>query len=91
MPTKLHKNWALYPMKNLDYLSKRILVVAVSLSIVLLSLSAFLLTLQRVTAAPNQVGVVSQPSIVGLGVSGNKGYYMVLTGNEYHVMYKNLK
>ena len=78
-------------MKNLDALSKRILVVAVSISLLLLSLSAFLLTIQQVTAAPKLPPSVSQPSIIGLGVIGNRGYYMVWDGNEYQVRSKSLK
>jgi len=77
-------------MKNLDVVSKRIFIAAISISLVLLSLSAFLLTIQRVTAAPEQATVVSRPTVVGLGIIGNKGYYMEFNGNEYQVRHKIL-
>ncbi|SFF25736.1 hypothetical protein [Spirosoma endophyticum] len=59
-------------MKTLDPISKRILVVALSISLVLLSLSAFLLTISRVTAKPTE-GVYE--NIIGLGVDEESAYY----------------
>lgn len=61
-------------MKTLNTFSKRILIIAVSL--VLLSLSAFLLTVQRVTAEPKQATNLVMPGRVGIGVDPNqhKGY-----------------
>ena len=55
-------------MQTLDIFSKRIFVTAVSISLVLLSLSAFMLTVQRVTAEPKQVPNLITPSRIGLGV-----------------------
>ncbi len=65
-------------MKTLDTFSKRILIVAASISMVLLSLSAFLLTVQRVTAGPKQqFPNMVTPTHIGLGVDAQKhtGYY----------------
>ncbi|GAB4044248.1 hypothetical protein [Spirosoma jeollabukense] len=59
-------------MKNLDPVSKRILVIALSISLLLLSLSAFLLTISRVTAKPTN-GVYE--NYVGLGVDDEFVYY----------------
>ena len=55
-------------MKTLDTISKRILIVAFSVSLVLLSMSAFLLTIQRVTAEPKQQFNMVMPARIGLGV-----------------------
>lgn len=63
-------------MKTLDTFTKRILVVAVSISLILLSLSVFLSTLQQATAAPKQVPTWYRPTIVGLGIYQGTGYYM---------------
>lgn len=63
-------------MNNLDTTTKRIFVIAVSVSMVLLSLSAFVYTIQRATAGPKSFPVVYQPAAVGLGIINNTGYYM---------------
>jgi hypothetical protein len=70
-------------MKNLDTFSKRILVIAFSISIVLLSTSAFLLSVQRVTAEPKQKQTLVMPTTIGLGLSGKVGIYMVWNGSEW--------
>ena len=58
-------------MIHLDTLSKRVLIIAISLSLVLLSLSAFVSTISRATAQqPN-----SQTSIIGMGVDESWVYY----------------
>ena len=65
-------------MKTLDTFSKRILIVAASISMVLLSLSAFLLSVQRVTAGPEQPGpTMVTPTRIGLGIDAQQhiGYY----------------
>lgn len=77
-------------MKTLDTLSKRILIVAVSLSLFLLSLSAFLLTIQRVTAEPKQQfpGMIT-PTRIGLGIDAQKrvGYYGLVNPDGSLVVY----
>ncbi|GAB3701281.1 hypothetical protein GCM10027592_29220 [Spirosoma flavus] len=62
---------------QLDTFSKRVLVIAVSFSLVLLSASLFVFTLQRATAGPQQQSAppMYRPEIIGLGVVGDKGYY----------------
>lgn len=57
-------------MNQLDNFSKRMLIIAISISIVLLSLSAFLLTIHRVNASPKSRG-----DIVGLGIDRGYVYY----------------
>ncbi|CAN5251457.1 hypothetical protein BH09BAC4_BH09BAC4_26780 [soil metagenome] len=59
-------------MKNLDPVSKRILVIALSISLVLLSLSAFLLTSSRVMARPTNA---FYENYIGLGVDEEFVYY----------------
>lgn len=66
-------------MKTLDTFSKRILVVAVSISMVLLSLSAFMLTVERVTAGVPQKVSTGRPTYVGIGAVGNRGYFLEWT------------
>lgn len=72
-------------MKSFDTLSKRIFVMAVSISLVLLSASAFLMTIQRVTAAPAQGIQGVMPTFVGLGQIGNRAYYLQYVGMDYQV------
>jgi hypothetical protein len=77
-------------MKNLDTFSKRILVITFSISIVLLSASAFLLSVQHVTAEPKQKETLVMPTTIGLGISGKSGIYMVWSGSEWQEKRINL-
>lgn len=76
-------------MKTLDTFSKRILVVAVSLSLILLSASAFLITLQRVTAAPAPMEASVVTKYLPLFTQASEVYLLKWDGGRYRVVHKS--
>ena len=64
-------------MKSLDTFTKRIVVFAAAISMILLSLSVFIYTTQQVIAQPIQPNTTKNQTVVGLGVDAEFVYYAV--------------
>ncbi len=77
-------------MKNLDTFSKRLFVVSISISLVLLSISVFIITIQKATARPNDGIQAVMPTFVGIGVVGDRGYYLQWSGKIYNFEVKSV-
>jgi len=78
------------PIKNLDVMSRRILVIAFSLALVLCSASLFVFSLNTVTSVrarettPEPQGYNRTYNYAGIGIVGDHAYYI---GND-GVFYK---
>ncbi len=74
-------------MKNLDLISKRILTIAFSISMVLLAASCFVYSMNSLSAknnaipAPKLTPVVASENYCPLGISNGYVYYFFLNGS----------
>ncbi len=74
-------------MRTLDVMSKRILVIALSLTLVLCGASLFLFSLNMVTTArANELKPEPQGgNRAGIGISGDYAYYIGTNGVFYKI------
>ena len=77
-------------MKTLDTFSKRILVIAVSISLVLFSVSAFLMTIHRVTAAPAPMQDTTVPKYLSFA-QDNIVFLLKWDGGRYRLVHKTMR
>lgn len=83
-------------MKNLDLISKRILSVAFSLSIVLMAASCFIYSMNSLSAknkpipSPKLTPVVAAENYCPLGISNGYVYYFFINGSTAEFSKVNL-
>ncbi len=85
-------------MKNLDLLSKRILIISVSITMVLCSASLLVYSFKTAVAAP--LPVSAKPAVTAdfndlcqewpMGISDGKAYFMEDNQGQWSFVYKSL-
>ena len=83
-------------MKNLDLISKRILTISFSISIVLMAAACFVFSINSMTAknnsipAPKLAPVVASENYCPLGISNGYVYYFFMNGSTAEFSKVNL-